>query len=68
MDLLDNPLSTGPIQTGRQITIEPYPNGRVGFIGNPEHQFGAGSVPTWTRTRSDAPEPLLTPVGSSDNI
>jgi len=60
MDPLDNPLSTRPIQTGREYSIEPYPNARFGFIDNPDRQFGAGSVLTRTRTRSDGPEPLLT--------
>jgi len=51
---------THPIQTGREMSIEPYPNRQFGFIDNPDRQFGNGSVPTRTRTRSDGPEPLLT--------
>ena len=60
MDPLDNPLSTRPIQTGRELSIEPYPNGWIGFIENLVSQFGAGSVPTQARTHSNGPEPLLT--------
>jgi len=60
MDPLDNPLSTRPIQTGREFCIEPYPNGWFGFVYNLDCQFGAGSVPTWTRTWSDGPDPFLT--------
>jgi len=32
MDQLYNPLRTRPIQTGREISIEPYTNGRFGYI------------------------------------
>ena len=63
MDPLDNPLTTRPIQTGMEFSIELYPHGRFGLIDNPDCQFGAGWVPTRTRTRSDGPEPLLTPFG-----
>jgi len=55
MDLL----TTHPIQTGWEISIEPYPCGRFGSIDNPDRQFGNSSVPTQTKTRSDGPEPLL---------
>ena len=66
MDPLDNPLSTRPIQRGREFSKELYPNGRFGCIDNPDCQFGAGSVPTRTRTRTDGPGPLLTlQAGSS---
>jgi hypothetical protein len=40
--------------------MEPYPNGQLGFIDDPEHQSGSGSVPTRSRTGSDGPDPLLT--------
>jgi len=60
MDPLDNPLSTRPIETGREFSIEPYPNGRFRFIDNPDRQYGASSVLARTRTRSDGPELLLT--------
>jgi hypothetical protein len=62
MDQLGNPLTTNPIQTGWEFTMEIYPNRQFGFIDDPDCQFGNGSVWTWTRTRaqSDGPEPLLT--------
>jgi len=60
MDPRDNRLSTHPIQTGSKCPIELYPNEQFGYIDTPDRQFGAGSVPTWTRTRSDGPEQLLT--------
>jgi len=44
MDLLDNPLTTRPIQTGWEITMEPYPSWQFGFIEDPDRQFGNGSV------------------------
>jgi len=59
MDPLYNPLGTRPIQTGREMSMEAYPNRRFGFIDDPDRQSGAGSVPTRTRTRSDGPDPLL---------
>ena len=62
MDQLEEPLRTRPIQTGREMSIEPYPNLQFGFVDNPDRQFGAGSVLTRTRTRTDGPEPLLTLV------
>jgi len=64
MDPLYNPLGTRPIQTGREMSMEPYPNRQFGFIDNPDRQSGSGSVPTRTRTRSDGPDPLLTLVES----
>jgi len=62
MDPLGNPLTTRPIQTGWEFTMEPYPSGQFGFIDDQDRQFGNGSVSTRTLTRSDGPEPLLTPV------
>jgi len=53
-------LTTSPIQTGWDFTIDPYPNGWFGFIVKPDHQFGKGSVWTRTRIRLDGPEPQLT--------
>jgi len=53
MDPLE--LRTRPIQTGREMSIEPYPNRQFRFIDNLDRQFGDGSVPTRTRTRSDGP-------------
>ena len=59
MDPLCDPLTTCPIQTGWEYTMEPYPSGQFGFIDDPYRQFGNGSVWIRTRTRSDGPEPLL---------
>ena len=60
MDPLCDTLTTRPIQTGWELTMETYPSGQFGFIDDPERQFANGSV--WTRnlTRIDGPEPLLT--------
>jgi len=60
MDPLGDPLTTRPIQTGCEITIELYPSGWFWFIDDPDRQFGNGSVSAWTRTQSDGPEPLVT--------
>ena len=60
LDPLYNPPRTRPIQTGREMLMEPYPNQQVGSIDNLDGQSGTGSVLTRTRTRSDSPEPLLT--------
>jgi len=46
MDPLEDPLRTRPVQTGREMFIEPYPNWQFGFIDDPDRQFGDGSVPT----------------------
>jgi hypothetical protein len=61
MDPLYNPQRTYRIQTGREMSIEPYPNWQFVFVDNPDRKSGCGSVPTRTRTRSDGPELLLTP-------
>jgi len=60
MDPLDNPLSTHPIQMGREFSIELYPNGQLGCIDNLDHQIGASLVATQTPTPSNGPEPLQT--------
>jgi hypothetical protein len=60
MDPLGGLLTTRPIQTGWEISIEPYPNWQFGCVDNPDNQFGNSSVLARTRTRSDGPEPLLT--------
>jgi hypothetical protein len=60
MDPLGDPLTTRPIQTGWEFTIDPYPSWPFGFIDDPDRQFGNGSVLTQTGTQSDSPEPLLT--------
>jgi hypothetical protein len=62
MDPLCDPLTTHPIQTGWEFTMELYPSGQFGFIDDSEGQFGNGSVWTRTQTRSDGPEPLQTLV------
>jgi hypothetical protein len=46
--------------------MELYPSGLLGFIDDPDRQFGNGSVWTRIRTRSDGPEPLLT-LATPDN-
>jgi len=60
MNPLEDPLKTRPIQTGREMLIEAYPNQQFAFIDDPDRQIGDNSVPTWTLTRSDSPNPLLT--------
>jgi hypothetical protein len=60
MDPLCDPLTTRPIQTGWEFTMEPYQSGQFGFIDDPDGQVGNGSVWTRTPTRSNGPEPLLT--------
>jgi len=62
MDPLGIPLTTRPIQTGWEFTIELYPSRRFGFIDNLDLQLGSGSGWTRTQTQSDGPEPLLTLV------
>ena len=59
MDLLENPLRNRPIQTGREMSSEPYLNWQFGCIDNPDRQFGDSSVATRTRAQSDGPEPLI---------
>jgi len=48
-DPLDKPLSSRPIRTGWELSIEPYRNWHLGCIDDPDHVFGDGSVPTQTR-------------------
>jgi hypothetical protein len=62
MDLLNNPLRTCAIQTGREMLIEPYPISEFGFIDNADCKSGSGSVPTRTQTRRDGPDLMLTPL------
>jgi len=54
-----NPLRSRPIQTGREMSMEPYPNRKFWFIDNPDHHSACGSVLTCNRTRSAGPDPLL---------
>jgi len=67
-DLLGDPLTTRAILTGWEFTIEPYLSVQFGFVDDPDHQFGNGLVWTWTRTRSDGPEPLPTLVNTKYSI
>ena len=60
MDQLGDPLTTHPIQTGWEFTMEAYSSRQFGFIDDPDRQSGKGSVWTGTHSRSDGPEPLLT--------
>jgi len=62
MDPLGDPLTTHPVETGWEFTMELYLSGQFGLIDDPDRHFGNGSVwtRTRTRTRSDGPEPLLT--------
>jgi len=62
MDPLGDPLTTHPIQTGWEFTMEPYLSGQFGFVDDLDRQLGNGSVSTRTWTQSDDPEPLLTLV------
>jgi hypothetical protein len=59
MDPLGDLLTTRPVQTGWEFTMEPYLSGKFGFIDNPDREFVNCSVWTQTRPRSDGPEPLL---------
>jgi hypothetical protein len=59
MDPQEDPLKTRPIQKGKEMSIEPYPNQQFGLNDDPDHAFGDRSLPTRTRTRSDGPEPFL---------
>jgi len=60
MDPLDNPLTTPPIQTGWEISIELYPNWLFRCIDEPDRRFSMCLVPTRSRTRSHGPELLAT--------
>jgi hypothetical protein len=59
MNLQMDPLTTCPIQTGSEVTIEQYTDSLFRCIDNPERQFAQGLVLTSTRTRSDGSEQLL---------
>jgi hypothetical protein len=50
MDPLGDPLTTRPIQTGWECTMQLYLWGQFGFIVDPDGQFGNGLV--WTRTQT----------------
>ena len=59
-DPLDNLLTTHPIQTGWELSIELYPNWQCRIIADPECVFHDSSVSTLTQTQSGGLEPLLT--------
>jgi hypothetical protein len=59
MDQLGDPLTTHPIQTHWEFTMELYPIGQFGFNDDLDRQFGNGSVWTQNETWSDGPELLL---------
>ena len=56
---LDNPLTTCPILTGWDVSIEAYVNWQFRCIDNTDVVFGDRLVPTWTRTRHAGPDRLL---------
>lgn len=58
-DPLDNPLTTWPLWTGWEQSIEPYPNCKFGWIHDIGYIFGDGSIPTQIWTHNGGPEPFL---------
>jgi len=58
MDPLGDQLTTHPIETGWDISIEAYLSRHFGCTGNRDNECGNGSVVTRTRTESDSLEPL----------
>jgi hypothetical protein len=64
MDRLGDLLTTRPIQTGWEFTMELYLSEQFWFIDDPERQLGNGSVWTRTRTwtRSDSLEPIANTI------
>jgi hypothetical protein len=48
------------MQMGWEFSIELYPCGQFGFIGDPDRPFGNSSVSTQNRTQIDGPKQLLT--------
>jgi len=69
VDLLGDPVTILPNQTGWEFTIEPYPGWRSSLIEKPDLQYRNGSVLTQTHTRSDSLEqvPTLAPATSPFN-
>jgi len=59
MDQLGNQLTTSQILTGWEMSVEPYPNRRLGWIADLHRVFDDGLVPTQSQTRNGGPEPLL---------
>jgi len=72
MDLLHDPLPTGPILPGWEMSIILCPNWCFGLIDYPDLQVVNGSVPTRTWTQSDCPDLLLSvgmrmdPIGNKE--
>ena len=60
MDQLENPVTTHPIQTAWEISIERYRNWQFRCIDDPDCQFDNGLVSTRSRIGSDSSAPLLT--------
>ena len=48
--------------------MKPNPSGQFRLIDNPDRQFGNSSVSTWTWTRSDGLERLLTLTEPSQHM
>jgi hypothetical protein len=67
MEPVGNLLTTRPLQTDLECTIEWYLGCQFICINTPYREVVHGSVPTQTRTRSGCSQPLetLTPVGMS---
>jgi hypothetical protein len=59
-DPRDNPLTTRPIWTCWQVSMEPLPKSQFRLIDDPDRGFGDGSAPIRSRTRSSRLELLLT--------
>jgi len=59
MDLLYNPLTSRPNQTGCKTSSQPYPNRLFGFIDYWDCQYGNISIATRTQTTSNSPHPSL---------
>jgi hypothetical protein len=60
MDQLGDQLTTRPIETGWELTIEWYKSWRFGLLDIPNSQFGNIVVLSWTWTQSACPKLLLT--------
>jgi len=64
MDPVGDLVTTRPLQTGGEIAIEPHPKWWFRFIDSQDRHFSNGAVPFRTRTLTDGPELLPTPVKS----
>lgn len=54
-----NPLTTGLMRTGSEISIVLYPNRQFGWVDDQDCQFGDHLIPTRTRTQSDGQQLFL---------